>query len=464
MVMPSRIFRVDELRARELRKLPQVDRLIETIGAEVPRQEAAEAARAAVDEARAAVTNGAEAPSLDSLADRARLLLHAAARSRLGVVVNATGVLLHTNLGRAPLSRSAGEAMERVSTRYSNLEYDLAAGARGSRYGHATGLLKTLTGAEGALVVNNNAAAVMLVLAAVAADREVVISRGELIEIGGGFRIPEILSASGAVLREVGTTNRTHFADYEKAIGPQTAAIMKVHPSNYRVVGFSSSVESKPLVDLAHHHGVAMIHDLGSGLLHRSIAGAQLEWLREEPSAAEAVGEGADAVTFSGDKLLGGPQAGIILGSNRLIERLHRSPLLRAVRIDKTSLAALEDTLVAYVEGRAGDLPIWSMALVNTEELDERARRITSRLRDERVRAASGYSTIGGGSAPGVELPTALLEVAWPMPNQLVRRLIDNDPPVIARIETERVVLDLRTVFSEQDEVVSSALARALNH
>ena len=452
---------VKDLRTDELRKLPQVDRLIEVLAAEGPRQAAAEAARAAVDEARLAVKDGATAPTIDALADRARLILRMARRRRLGRVINATGVLLHTNLGRAPLSAEAVEAMKEVATGYSNLEYDLEVGTRGSRYVHATELLNALTGAEASLVVNNNAAAILLVLSAIAPGREVVISRGELIEIGGGFRIPEILENSGAILREIGTTNRTHLADYEKAIGPQTAAIMKVHPSNYRVTGFTSDADARSLVKVARHHGVPMIHDLGSGLLDRKVAGMETDWLRSEPTVTEALTDGSDVVTFSGDKLLGGPQAGIILTNGKFVERLHRSPLLRAIRVDKTALAALEATLLMYMEGRESQIPLWALALTPVEDLRSRAEKIAAQIGGLTV--VDGVSTTGGGSAPDAEIPTVLLRVdAGPPSDDVIRRLIDNEPPVIARIEDDKAVIDLRTVLAEEDQVLVEAMQSVL--
>lgn len=452
--------------AAELRKLPQVDRLIEAFGDSIPRFMAAGAARAAVEEARAAVLGGGGAPSLEELAARA---LHLAARSRrrmLAPVVNATGVLLHTNLGRAPLAAAAREEMARIAAGYSNLEYDLERGRRGSRYDHAGELLTALTGAEAALVVNNNAAAVMLSLAALARGREVVVSRGELIEIGGEFRIPEILAESGAVLREVGTTNRTHLRDYRAAIGERTGALMKVHPSNYRIVGFTAEVPPAELAELAHAHGLPFVHDLGSGLIRRRVGGAEPPWLWSEPTVAEALGEGADVVTFSGDKMLGGPQAGIVVGRGEVLDRLHRSPLLRAFRVDKTTLAALEATLLAYLEGREVELPFWSMALATAAEVGARA----ARLRDALAGVAAGIelrdgaSTTGGGSAPGGAIPTVLVEVAPERmsADALVRELIEGDPPVVARIEEDRVVLDLRTVRPEEETVVADALRRLL--
>lgn len=456
---------MDDKRAAELRNLPQVDRLLSALGDEASRSMAVSATRAVLDEARTAILNGAAAASVEELVGRIRFFLEASRRQRLTPVINATGVLLHTNLGRAPLSAEAIAAVERTGAGYSNLEYDVAEGSRGSRYEFATGLLTTLTGAESALVVNNNAAAVLLVLAGVAADKEVVISRGELIEIGGGFRIPEILAESGAILREVGTTNRTHLSDYESAIGPQTGAVMKVHPSNYRVVGFASSVSAPELVSLARHHGVGFIHDLGSGLSRREIGGMQVSWLQDEPTAVESVAQGADVVTFSGDKLLGGPQAGIILGRAHFIERLRRSPLVRALRPDKMTLSALEATLVAYLEGREAELPIWRMALADSSELEPRALKLRSELADTdaKVEVVDGFSTAGGGSAPGADIPTVILEVSprTKSPEEVARSLINYETPVIARISGDHVFIDLRTVALNEDGIVAAALRNA---
>jgi L-seryl-tRNA(Ser) seleniumtransferase len=450
----------------ELRKLPRVDRLLEQLEAGLPRTVAAGAVREAVEEARTAVAGGAPAPSAEEVLERARSLARAARRRGLTEVVNATGVLLHTNLGRSPLAPGALAAIGTLGRGYSNLEYDLAAGRRGSRYVHATGLVTALTGAEAALVVNNNAAAVLLVLAALARDREVVISRGELIEIGGEFRIPDILAASGGTLVEVGTTNRTHPADYERAITDRTAALMKVHPSNYRVVGFTAEVAPRELAALAHSRGLPLVHDAGSGLLRRRIAGRDLAWLASEPAVDEAVADGADVVTFSGDKLLGGPQCGIIAGTGELVDRMRRSPLLRAFRVDKTTLVALEVTLTAYLEGREGELPLWAMALAPAQEVKERAAAVAQALgaaAGERVAVADGWSTTGGGSVPGARIPSAVLRVEPAgTADELVCALLDHDPPVVARIEDDRVVLDLRTVLPEQDAIVAGALTHAL--
>lgn len=458
--------------AAELRKLPQVDRIISTLtdrvpeAGTIPHAIAADAARAAIEEARAAIASGSKAPSDEQLVARARLLLRAAGRRGLIRVINATGVLLHTNLGRAPLGRDSLNAIETLSSGYSNLEYDLEKGSRGSRYDRAASLLTVLTGAEAALVVNNNAAAVLLALGVLARGREVIISRGELIEIGGGFRIPEILGESGAILREVGTTNRTHLRDYERALTNDTAAIMKVHPSNYRVLGFATSVPAPDLARLAHEKGLPLIHDLGSGLLKRRVGGTEPLWLAEEPSVVDALADDADVVTFSGDKLLGGPQAGIILGRAHIVERMHRSPLLRAFRVDKMTLAAMEATLNAYLTGRETELPLWRMALTAASEIEDRATRIREALGDvaAKVDTVDGFSTTGGGSLPGGEIATVLLEIAPRniSPDGLVRSLIDGDPPVIARIDEDRVVVDLRTVDPNDDETIVSALSAHL--
>ncbi|MEA2588436.1 MAG: L-seryl-tRNA(Ser) seleniumtransferase [Actinomycetota bacterium] len=463
------------------RQLPQVDRLIDALGtnegAAEPHALKAAAARRVIDEARVAIGEGAPAPSREQLAASATRLLEAGRRRRLVPVVNATGVLLHTNLGRAPMGRRQLDAVEAVATGYSNLEFDLAEGRRGSRYDHARELLTTLTGAEAALVVNNNAAAVLLVLASVARGREVVISRGELIEIGGEFRIPAILQESGATLREVGTTNRTHLRDYREAIGESTAAVMKVHPSNYQVVGFTKSVTGRELAELAHAApggGVPLIHDIGSGLLRHGIGGRQLPWLADEPTVEASLADGADVVTFSGDKLLGGPQAGLIVGRAGIIAAMEHSPLLRTYRVDKTTLAALEATLLAYLEGREEELPLWSMALLAPNEIETRAAAVRSLLLsqpsqggdvDAKVELVDGFSTTGGGSAPTSRIPTVLLEIA-PRTRAVaaVRAdLIGGDPPVVARLEEDRLVLDLRTVAPEQDATVAEALRRVLS-
>ena len=393
----------------------------------------------------------------------ARALLAEHDRSMLIPIINATGVLLHTNLGRAPLGPRQLEAVARVAGGYSNLEYDLSAGHRGSRYAHARRLLTALTGAEAALVTNNNAAAVLVTLATLAAGREVIISRGELIEIGGEFRIPDIMETSGANLVEVGTTNRTHLADYERAITADTAAILKVHPSNYRVVGFTTTVAPRDVARLARGRKICFIHDIGSGLVNASPS-----W-GAEPTVADALEDGADVVTFSGDKLLGGPQAGVIVGRAEQVEMIARHPLMRALRVDKMTLAALEETLRIYLEGAAHELPLWTMASASGEELESRANALASQLETvvgdaAKIEAVTHGSLAGGGSVPGAELASWAVAIAHATRSaaEIERSLRFGRPPVIARVEDDRVLVDLRTIAPSQDGVVAAAVSAAL--
>lgn len=382
--------------------------------------------------------------------------LASTARGSLRPVINATGVVIHTNLGRAPLSRAALRRVAEACAGYSNLEYDLHAGRRGSRSVHAASILTTLTGAEAAAVVNNNAAATMLILAAIAAGREVVISRGELVEIGGGFRVPDVMTQSGAVLREVGTTNRTRVADYRAAIGPRTAMLLRVHPSNFRIEGFTERPALTELVAAAREAGIAVVEDLGSGCL--------LEQFQWEPTVQASIAAGVDLVCFSGDKMLGGPQAGIIIGRKDLVERVQKHPLMRALRVDKLTLAALEGTLLEYHSGRAhASVPVVRMLAMTAEEIEARAQQLAERLHQAgwRLTLVSGASAIGGGSAPGVTLETVLvaLERDGVRATELEGRLRELEVPVIARIEQDRVLLDLRTVPEDQDELLARLLA-----
>jgi L-seryl-tRNA(Ser) seleniumtransferase len=456
--------------ASRLRALPGVDRLISALNlvdVESPPPLVADAARRAVERARERVRQGAPAPAIEELVAEARGLVETFHRSQLHPVINATGVLIHTNLGRVPLGQAQLDAVARVAGSYSNLEYDVEGGRRGTRYAHARALLTALTGAESALVVNNNAAAVLIVLAALCKGREVIISRGELIEIGGEFRIPDVMAASGAHLVEVGTTNRTHLADYERAISENSAAILKVHPSNYRLVGFTASVPASDLARLARGRGLRFIHDVGSGLTSPP---AEPGWIRSEPLVEAALEDGADVVTCSGDKLLGGPQAGLILGRSASIAEVSRHPLLRALRVDKMTLAALEATLEAYLRGSAGELPLWQMALADLGVLERRARAIAAeigaRLGTEGVKAEAipvGAVT-GGGSLPGTELSSWAVAVGHPERSAAalegaLRRL---DPPVVGRIEADRVLLDVRTISERHDELLTSLVAAAL--
>jgi L-seryl-tRNA(Ser) seleniumtransferase len=439
----------DDLNAR-LRSLPSVDRVLASLEGLAPQTLIAHAARAAVDKARADIKRGGDAPSLDQVVDRARELLDERNQQYLQPVINATGVLIHTNLGRVPLGQRQLDAISEIAGGYSNLEYDLTAGRRGSRYSHASDLAKALTGAEAALVVNNNAAAVLLTLAALATDKEVIISRGELIEIGGEFRMPDVMSMSGTRLVEVGTTNRTHLTDYERAITVDTGALLKVHPSNYRVTGFTAEVQLRELVKLARGRGIPLVFDAGSGYVEVPDAAS---WAAGEPAIDDALAQGVDIITFSGDKLLGGPQAGIIAGRTDLLQRIAKHPLVRALRVDKMTLAGLEATLRAHLEGRVEDLPLWSLALTSADELRSRAERVAGRVTsdDLKVEAIPTVSVAGGGSLPGEELGSwgVALAHAEKSVDEMQRQLRASSPPVIGRIEDERLILDLRSVFPE---------------
>ena len=418
------------------------------------------ALRAGADRVRASIVAGdgptdAESASAQ-IAAAAEASLALTARGSLRPVINATGVIIHTNLGRAPIADAAIARLAEVATGYSNLEYDLAAGGRGSRSVHAESLLTALTGAEAAIVVNNNAAAILLILTALAEGREVLISRGELVEIGGGFRVPDVMRQSGAVLREIGTTNRTRVTDYTSAVSSNTAMFLRVHPSNFRIEGFTERPSLADLVAGARAMMVPIVEDLGSGCL---IAG-----LADEPTVKASIEAGVDLVCFSGDKMLGGPQAGIIAGAKALVDRLRAHPLMRALRADKLTYAILEATLAEYLAGRSAlTVPVQRMLHAGAEEIEERARLLGERLAAGgwTVALVSGSSAVGGGSAPGLGLPTVLLAIerdgqSAAATEQWLRTL---DPPVVARIENDRVVLDLRTVLLEQDDLLGAALS-----
>jgi L-seryl-tRNA(Ser) seleniumtransferase len=403
-----------------------------------------------VDEAVDAIERGAEAR------------LRAAMRPSLNSVINATGVILHTNLGRAPLSEGSLKRIVEIAGGYTNLEYDVDKGARGRRDVHAERLLARLTGAEAAVVVNNNAAATLLMLAALASGREVIISRGELVEIGGGFRVPDVMSQSGAALREVGTTNRTRAADYAAALGDRTALILRVHPSNFTIRGFTERPELSELVALGRRFNVPVAEDLGSGWLGWPDRDRLPEPLREEPIVSDSIQSGADVVCFSGDKLLGGPQAGIIAGRAEPLDRIRRHPLMRALRVDKLTYAALEATLEEHAIGHDDDVPVMRMLRLSAEDIDRRADALARALTASGWTATviDGSSTVGGGSAPGSVLPTRLirLEYANLSADEIEQRLRALTPAVIARIEDDRVVLDLRTVLPFQDDVLAQSL------
>jgi L-seryl-tRNA(Ser) seleniumtransferase len=399
------------------------------------------------------------AEAVDAIERGTGARLRASMRPSLIGVINATGVIVHTNLGRAPLSQAAAKRVAAIAAGYTNLEYDLAVGIRGRRDAHATRLLTRLTGAESAVIVNNNAAATLLVLAALANGREVLISRGELVEIGGGFRVPDVMAQSGAILREVGTTNRTRIADYAASIGERTALILRVHPSNFRIEGFTERPSLSDLVALGHRFNVRVAEDLGSGWLGWPERADLPAALGDEPIVSASIEAGADLVSFSGDKLLGGPQAGIIAGRADAVAAIARHPLMRALRVDKLTYAALEATLEAHAIGRREEVPVLRMLGAGVEEIGRRAAVLAGSLHANgwRTRVIDGMSTIGGGSAPGAELPTRLVQIERDglSADQIEERLRACDPPVIARIQDDHVVLDLRTVLPEQDEILA---------
>jgi L-seryl-tRNA(Ser) seleniumtransferase len=447
-----------------LRQLPSIDRLlseeaIQGLIAAYGHEQTVSALRATLDAARDEVRAGADVPDVAPLAGRAGDFLQAQLAPTLRPVINATGVVIHTNLGRAPLSASAREAMEAVARGYSTLEYDLDAGQRGQRTAHAERLLCELTGAESALVVNNNAGAVLLALNRLARGRGVTVSRGQLVEIGGGFRVPDVMRESGARLIEVGTTNRTHLHDYEQALkeNADVALILRAHHSNFRIVGFATEPSLAELVALGAEHGLPVLDDLGSGaLLDTARYG-----LAHEPTVQESVAAGAAAVCFSGDKLLGGPQAGIIVGKAEAVDPLKRHPLARALRADKLCLAGLQATLLHYLKGEATEaVPVWRMIAMPLAEIERRARRWRRALRRAGIGAdiVDGESTVGGGSLPGETLPTKLVALAAPHPDQLAAVLRAGDPPIVARIEDNRLVLDPRTVLAEEERRLLAAL------
>jgi L-seryl-tRNA(Ser) seleniumtransferase len=454
------------------RGLPGVDVLLaspafQRLLQEHPRRRVTDAVREVLAEVRrtlAESADGATSPDEETYADMTQGLLRARDRPSLRSAINATGVVLHTNLGRAPLSEAAREAMARAATGYSNLEFDLERGERGSRYVHCVDLLREITGASDALVVNNNAAAVVLGLNTWAAGREVLVSRGELVEIGGGFRIPDMLSRSGAKLREIGTTNRTRLEDYrDGAAEGDAAAVLKVHRSNFRISGFTEEASLEELGALARELDLFLFHDLGSGLL----ADPEVLGLPPEPRAPASLRAGAQAVAISADKLLGGPQAGIILGEEKVIGAMRRNPLCRAFRVDKVTLAGLQATLRHYLDPAEAirEIPALRMLATPLPVLEDRAGKLTSALEGTAldIRVAEGLGMVGGGTFPGVELPTVALRVRIPgsNPQALSRRLREGSPPVICRVESDDLVLDLRTVDPQEDEAVSAAL-RAL--
>jgi L-seryl-tRNA(Ser) seleniumtransferase len=444
------------------RDLPSVDRLLQSQPATLMLQDfgrdlTIQALRAVLAEARAQAVQDDSVPDPDQLLENTRRRLENWLAPSLRPVINASGVIVHTNLGRAPLSQAALEAIQVIAGSYNTLEYDLQRGARGKRDQHVEHLLTLLTGAEAALVVNNNAAAVLLALTALARRKQVIISRSQLIEIGGGFRIPDVMKQSGAKLIEVGTTNRTHLRDFEAAIEARTALIMRAHHSNFKILGFTTEPSLVELVELAEKHTIPVLDDIGSGAL---IDTAQFG-LGHEPTVQESLQAGASLVAFSGDKLLGGPQAGILVGRADLVKRLKRHPLARAIRPDKLSFAALAATLTHYLKGEAlQKIPIWQMIAAEDAQIQQRAQSWLEQVGEGRV--VPGRSTVGGGSLPEETLSTWVLQIKRDKPDRIAAQLRKHNPPIITRIEDGQLHFDPRTVLPEQESTLIKGLQASL--
>jgi L-seryl-tRNA(Ser) seleniumtransferase len=447
----------------DLRSLPSVDQLLQTgeisaLIAEYGRPLALDGLRQALDEVRQAYPARQVVPSPAQIIQRAAEVVEESAAPSLVPVINAAGVVLHTNLGRAPLSQASRQAVLEAAAGYTNLEYDLERGRRGSRLLHAEKLLTRLTGAEAALVVNNNASAVLLALSALARRRSVVIARTQLVEIGGGFRIPEVMKQSGARLVEIGATNRVHLEDYQRAIEEHSPAlVLRVHRSNFRIIGFTEEPGLSELAQLSHSAGIPLFDDLGSG----TFLDTALYGLEHEPTVQESLhsaqGQGADLVSFSGDKLLGGPQAGILVGRAHLIEKMRRHPLARALRADKLCLAGLSATLLHYLKDEAEqEIPVWRMISSRKEVLQARAQAWAAALGQGDV--IESTSTVGGGSLPGETLPTYVLALTVKNPNQFMNRLRRQSTPIIARLDNDRVLFDPRTVLPEEEHTLLESL------
>jgi L-seryl-tRNA(Ser) seleniumtransferase len=450
----------------EYRNLPGVDRVlsdarIAQLGETCPRNLLLDLVRQHLEDARLKIAGGAPCPSLDEIVESISTRVHALESSSLRPVINATGVVLHTNLGRALLSRETISAMDAAAKDYLNLEYDLDTGRRGSRHVHIESVLCQLTGAESALVVNNNASAVLLGLTALAKRKEVVVSRGQAVEIGGSFRIPDVMRQSGARLIEVGTTNCTYAADYEQAVNPRTAALMRVHSSNFRQIGFINEVTLEELIAVGKRTGTPVFDDLGSGCFLDTTAFG----LDPEPMVQQSVALGSALTFFSGDKLVGGPQAGIIVGRKELIDKLKKHPLARAVRIDKIRLAGMIATLIHYIKGEAtAKVPVWRMISTPLAEIDRRAG-LWSKALGGLARVVDGETMIGGGSLPGGTLPTRLVAIGGEgrrkgrnLAQELSRKLRHREIPVIGRISEDILLLDPRSVLPEQDDIIIKAL------
>ena len=451
----------------QYRNLPNVNSILENDAVQeivslYKRDWVVELVRETIDQARETISKGHACPTLpeiiSTIKDRVALLTVQSPRR----VINATGVIIHTNLGRSPLSDNAMEAALAASAGYSDLEFDLSSGRRGSRQSHLQSLLKEITGAEASLVVNNNASALLLGLSALADGKEVIVSRGEAVEIGGGFRVPDVMEQSGAVLIDVGTTNRTYVRDYANSLTPQTGVFLKAHASNFRVEGFTAEVSIGELVELGRVNDIPVIHDVGSGAL----LDTDKYGLAHEPTPQESIAAGAGLVMFSGDKLLGGPQAGIISGDRVLVEKLSRHPLARAIRIDKISLASLTATLMHYLKGEAeAEIPIWKMISARPDQIRLRAQKWKESVQVD-AEIIESKSAVGGGSLPGETLNSWSLAInsvgVSGGAQALVKRLRENVPPIIARIEGDKVLLDPRTVMENEEDLVVDALRKCV--
>jgi len=457
-----------------LRKIPKVDEVISLFkGAEeagdITHHTLTEAIRAVLSDLRVKIMSGelSDVPDIEHILKMVRQKIRGNTSMSLRPVINASGVILHTNLGRAKMGKIVADAVYRTAISYSTLEYDTASGGRGNRQAHVEELIKKLTGAESAMVVNNNAAAVLLILSTMAKGREVIISRGELVEIGGSFRIPSVMEQSGGILVEVGTTNKTHLYDYENAINAErTAALMRVHTSNFKVVGFAEKPTLKELTDLGRKYGIPVINDIGSGALIR----LEKYGLYDEPSVRESIEAGVDITCFSGDKLLGGPQSGIIAGRKKYIDSMKKNPLARALRIDKLSLAALEATLRIYINGtQERDIPTLSMLSADIDELKKKAEILCAMIKERTdrcsVEVSREYSQTGGGAVPGQTLDTfvVMLKSDTLTVNELESGLRQAETPVIARISKNRLLLDVRTINEYDFEYIATCIAQLLN-
>ncbi len=458
-----------------LRRIPAVDQLLirATIAAWVARTSrefVVSEIQKLLQSVRDAIRSGSADAGMDISSERLEAILienlQERLRPNLRTVINATGVVLHTNLGRAPLSIAAQESLSAFSTHYTNLEYDISTGERSHRDKLLESLLREVLGCEAATVVNNNAAAVFMILNTLAPGKEVIVSRGELVEIGGSFRIPDILARSGAILREVGTTNKTRIQDYQNAFGPNTALLLRVHPSNYKMLGFTERPDLRSLVQLARDSRIPLIEDIGSGCL----LDLRPYGISDEPLVQESISAGADLVCFSGDKLLGGPQAGIIAGARKLVDPIRKNPLMRTYRVEKLIYGALETTIGSYRFGRAAsEIPVVRMITMSDRELNRRARNFSRRLRavlpeGVKVDLSDGSSVVGGGSCPESRLPTTLVVMDSKLvrPNTIETRLRSQDPPVILRLEEDKVLIDLRTVFPGQEATLIEAIRKAV--